>query len=161
MKLTRQHSFGPLPRLRARAFTLVEIMVAMAILGISFISLYAGITAGVGLLQSGRENLRATQIMVDQMESVRICTWEQVTRLTTDGTALATNFTAHFHPKDTNGTMLTFHGTISVEDAALGTAYNADVRKVTISLNWTNFGMPHSREMTTLVARNGLQNYIF
>lgn len=37
-----------------RAFTLVEVLVAMCIVGVLFVSLYAGITAGFGVMSQTR-----------------------------------------------------------------------------------------------------------
>ena len=54
------------------AFTLAEVVIAVGVLGVSIISLYAGISSGFALTRSSRENLRATQIMVEQMEAIRL-----------------------------------------------------------------------------------------
>ena len=61
----------------ARAFTIVEALVAACVVGVLFTSLYAGITAGFGALNSARENLRATQVMIDKMETLRLYSWNQ------------------------------------------------------------------------------------
>ena len=51
---------------------------AAAILGVVATSLYGAFTAGFFVIQSTRENLRATQIMVQKMEAIRLLTWSQV-----------------------------------------------------------------------------------
>jgi hypothetical protein len=70
-------------------------MVGIALVGIVFISLYAGISSGVAVIQLARENLRATQIIVERMETVRLCSWEQIT----SETNLPTSFVEYYYPK--------------------------------------------------------------
>src|SRR5687767_14388252 len=62
-----------------RAFSIIEVLVALAIAGVLFTSLYAGISAGFVVIETARENLRATQIMVEKLETIRLYTWEQIT----------------------------------------------------------------------------------
>src|SRR5262249_46209086 len=57
------------------AFTLMETMVAVLVAGILLPTLYAGFAAGFSLVQMTRENLRATQIMVQRMEAVRLASY--------------------------------------------------------------------------------------
>ncbi|WCJ59161.1 prepilin-type N-terminal cleavage/methylation domain-containing protein [Fontisphaera persica] len=140
-----------------QAYTLVEIMVATAIIGISFVSFYAGITAGVQVIQLARENLRATQILVERMETLRIKTWEQVT----NGVDVPTTFTEDFYPKRASNRGITYYGSLSVSNVDLRTNYDDELRLVTISLTWTNGGVPRVRTMRSYVARNGMQNYVF
>ncbi len=59
-------------------YTFVEVLVAAGILGFVGASLYAAFAAGFVVIQTTRENLRATQIMVQKLEAVRLFTWSQV-----------------------------------------------------------------------------------
>jgi len=52
-----------------------------------------GINFGMFNLQMSRENLRATQIMLEKVETLRVCNWDQ---LITPG-YLPTNFTAYYY----------------------------------------------------------------
>src|SRR5438309_2049072 len=58
--------------------TLVEVMVAMAVLGFMMVALYAGFSSGFAVVRVSRENLRATQIMAEGMEVARLYNWDQV-----------------------------------------------------------------------------------
>lgn len=140
-----------------QAYSLVEIMVATAIIGISFVSFYAGITAGVQVIQLARENLRATQILVERMETLRIKTWEQVT----NGVDVPSTFTEDFYPKRFANRGVTYYGTLGVSNVNWSANYADELRLVTISLTWTNGGVPRVRTMRSYVARNGMQNYVF
>ena len=82
-------------RIKQIGFSLVEAMVGIGLVGIVFVSLYAGISSGITIIQSARENLRATQIIVERMETVRLCSWEQIT----SGTNLPISFIEYYYPK--------------------------------------------------------------
>ena len=72
---------------------------AAAILGFVATSLYGAFSAGFCVIQSTRENLRATQILVQKMEAVRLFTWSQVADTTN---YLKATFTEPYDPLGTN-----------------------------------------------------------
>jgi len=144
---------------RNQAFTLIEVMLAVVIVGVEFVSLYVAISQGFAVVQSARENLRATQIMQEQVEIIRVLDWDKVTT-----TPSPWNFASSFYPAGgTNqGQGLTYSGTIAVTDAPVPAAYSADMRLVVVSLAWTNGAnsrVSRNRELRTLVSRYGLHNY--
>src|SRR6266536_5552730 len=99
---------------RHQAFTLMEVMLAVVIVGVEFVSLYVAISQGFAVVQSARENLRATQIMQEQVEIVRVLDWDKI--ITTPS---PWNFNSSFYPAGgTNqGQGLIYSGTIAVTDA--------------------------------------------
>ncbi len=151
----------------ARGFALAEVLVAAGILAFVSTSLYGAFSAGFCLIQSTRENLRATQIMVQKLEAVRLFTWSQVCDTTN---YLTSNFTAVYDPLGVNSgnSGAQYTGTVTASVPAAGElpeAYRTNMRTITVSLNWTTQNgakaIPHQRQMTTRVARNGMQNYIW
>src|SRR3989442_9141532 len=60
------------------AYTFAEVLVAILIVGIMAVSLFACFASGFSLVQSAREDLRATQIMLQRIEAIRLLTWSQV-----------------------------------------------------------------------------------
>lgn len=142
------------------AFTLTEVLVAVGVVGVLFVSLYLAFSAGFSMIRVTRENLAATQIMTQRAETIRLYTWTQLL----DPTFFKTNFT-----EDATASLgTTYHGNIVLSvPTYLGfppPSYLNDLRTVTISVRWTNsFGkpMPHYREMQTQVAKHGLGNYAF
>jgi len=144
-----------------RAFTFVEVMVATSIALFLFISFYAALASGIGTIQIARENVRATQIMVNRMEGIRLCRWDQLT----DTTLVPTNFTETFYPNAPIGNQgFTYTGTITIAPAALAnpaTSYSTNMYRVTIQLDWQSTGPPHTRQMTTYCAKYGIQNYVW
>ena len=67
-------------------------------LGFMVVSLYAGFSSGFAVLRVARENLRATQVLEERMEVVRLIRWNDVVAdgfiPATFGTQAAAKFTA-------------------------------------------------------------------
>jgi type II secretory pathway pseudopilin PulG len=142
---------------RPAAYTITEVMVAVGVIGVLFMSLYLAFSAGFSVIRVARENLRATQIMMQRMETVRLYTWSQLL----DSSYFKTNFTDPYAPLGT-----TYYGNIAPEiPVNMGSPnYLTNMRTITISVRWTNGTanpMPHLRQMQTRVARFGIQNYVF
>jgi len=142
------------------AFTLVEAMVGFAVAAFAFVSLYAGITYGISLTQVTRENLRATQLILEKFETIRLYTWDQING--SNGFVIPTTFT-NSYAVDTQGrsTGVTYSGTMSIVKAPISASYSSDLKLVTVTLNWTSSGAPRTRSMQTFVARQGLQQYVY
>jgi hypothetical protein len=144
--------------------SLPEAIMAVSLVGVMFISLYAGFSSGFAILRAARENLRATEILNQQTERLRLLNWSQV--LDAD-TFLPPTFVASLNPVDspTNPEGLVFQGTI---EAATPTdwpvAYRDQARLITITLTWTNLSgskpMVNRRQVQTCVARYGMQSYV-
>jgi prepilin-type N-terminal cleavage/methylation domain-containing protein len=146
-----------------RAFTLAEVLVAVFVIAVVTLSLYAGLGTGFMLIDSAREDLRATQILTQKAEAIRLCTYSSLSNC-------PISFVERYDPSNTNNSMTgtTYSGTITtnvpaqIPDTA---AYKTNMCLATITINWTNYyGKPtaaHSRTMQTLVARYGIQNYIW
>ena len=152
------------PRLRKLAYTLVEVIVCVALIVILFVSLYGGMSTGFALTQASRENLRATQIMLEYMEGIRLYNWDQLTQ----SNWIPGSFTRYYYPlANTNAGEslgIPYYGTVTITTNPVmnpTAVYSANMASVTVALAWTNAAVPHSRTMTTYVARNGMQNYIY
>lgn len=149
---------APVQRRRTAAFTLVEVLFAVVVLATVAIAFYAALSSGFAVVQSARENLRATQIMTQKLEAVRLCRWDQLGNF---------SFVEPYDPIGTNrGTL--FSGTVMTNAASIvpdTCAYKPNMRQVTVTLTWTNTAGPRpmtcTRQMKTNVARYGLQNYIW
>lgn len=142
----------------ATAFTLVEVVIAMAVAGVSVIALLSAINSGMLTIQLARENVRATQILLEKTETLRLYSWDQINT----SNFLVTSFTELYDPHGTNGSQgLTYTGTISVASVPMTTAYSDEMKQVTVTLDWSTGSVRRNRSFTTFVARNGLQNYIY
>ena len=142
----------------AAAFSTVEALVAVLVCGLVFVTLYCGLSSGFAFIQLARENLRATQILEQKTETIRLYKWDQVTQ----PGFIPTNFVESFYPLGTQSTGgLCFTGAVSVADAGLSESYNDDMRKVTVSLSWMSSKVRRQRQVTTFISKYGLQPYIY
>ena len=157
MKITLPRTSGF--RYCLRAYTLPEVLIAVAIVSIMFISLYVGISFGFAVTQLDRENLRATQIILERMEGIRLFTFDQVSQPSLNPPA----FTNYFYPLATPGQSkgIAYSGTVTVMNAATMTTYNDRLKRIIVTVRWTSGGVTRTRSMTTYVGRHGLQNYIY
>lgn len=153
------------------AFSIVEALVSACVVGVLFISLYSGITAGFGALNSARENLRATQVMIDKMETLRLYSWTQVSTFGSSTSYIPSTFTESFFPTSTNYSSSTvstgstgggfiYYGTVEITNSGFTQNYSNSVKLVTVTLRWTN-GVARSQSMSTYTAQYGIQNYIY
>jgi prepilin-type N-terminal cleavage/methylation domain-containing protein len=152
-----------LSRRGQHAFTMVEVMVAVFIIAIASIALYGGFASGFMLVDSARQELRATQILTQKAEALKLCSWSSLTNC-------PISFKERYDPvaSGTNGGGTIFVGTVSTNVAAPipdTAAYKSNMCLATITLQWTNYNgrqsVAHSRTLKTLVARYGVQNYIW
>ena len=103
-----------------RAYTLIEVMVSVVIFAAVFVGFYVNLTQGFQTMETTRENLRATQLLQQQMETIRLYTWSQIN---TSGFVPA-SFTAPFNAsvaQAANGPVFT--GTITITNAPMTEAY--------------------------------------
>ena len=143
------------------AFTLVEVIIAAALAGIIFLTAIAGFSNGFSNLQLDRENSRATQILLEKTEMLRIYNWDQI--IGRDATTyVPTNFTAPYYPSGTNNGGFNYNGTVVIANLTNpGASYSNDMRAVTITLTWTSSKTTRTRSMTTYVSMYGLADYIY
>jgi len=143
-----------------QAFTLIEIMVSVGVMGVLLVTLYSGLTFGFAQIQVGREEERATQILSEKMEIVRLLTWDQLVNLPG---YLPSTFNASYavaNPTNAPVGSLIYSGIVQVTNAPVSENYSNDLRLVKISVSWQTRGLTHSRTMSTLVSRYGLQTYV-
>src|ERR1044071_9300556 len=148
-------------RRRTAAFTIADVVVAVFVLGTIGGGFCIALSSGFFVLQNTREDLRATQILMQRLEAIRLCTWSELTNF---------SFQENYDPlSGTNQSAGSkYFGNVSIAPAASvpnSISYSPNMCQVTVNLAWTNYNLnvavPHSRQMQTQVARYGLQNYIW
>lgn len=139
-----------------RAYTLVEVLVAFIIVGVGAAALLAGLLWITTSTRMARETMRASQIMEEKLDTLRLCSWRQ---LNSNG-YIQTNFTAPFAPSN-SATWITYTGNITIANAPFTEMYSSRMRQVTVSLKWPSGARIRSSQMTTLVAEYGMQTYIY
>ena len=143
------------------AFTLVETLVGVAVMGMMIVSLYGGFAYGFREIRLAREEERATQILEERMEVVRLFNWDQVINLPG---YIPAAFTAPFYasnPTNPPSNAFNYTGTVVVTNAPGAETYQADLRMITIQVTWPSGNITRTRQMTTLVSQYGLQKYVY
>jgi Tfp pilus assembly protein PilV len=148
-----------------QAFSLIECVVAVSVILIGFVTIFGSMTMGFSITQLSRENLRATQIMLDKMEGVRLYSWTQIT----NSSYLIPAFTNWFFETNNigastaTGNGVLYTGLVSVGSVPFSTTYSTNMVKVTVSVGWTSVqgNLHHTRSVSTLVGSMGLQTYIY
>src|SRR6266705_2577013 len=106
--------------LLAKAFSLMESVVGMGIVGILTTAIYAALTAGFNTVRFAREDQRATQVLVQVMDQLRAVSWTPLT----NGTSLPAQWVTAFNPEDT----VVVHGAWNIQKLRrLGYATTIDV----------------------------------
>jgi prepilin-type N-terminal cleavage/methylation domain-containing protein len=159
---------------RERAFSLVEVLVAMSVIGLCAAALLTGITSSVFTMRMVRENQRATQILLEKVETLRLYNWDQINRasffpgsfeftLDATNTGIYCPFTAKYDPNATDGEGGTYQGYLWIIPASyhLNTSYRSEMKAVYLGLYWQTGRVNRYRYLSTYVTRNGLQNYVY
>lgn len=151
-------------KIRQAAYTLAEVLITVFLVTVVVVSLYAGFSSGLSVVQSTRENLRATQILVQWMETARLYNWSQIN----NSSFVLPKFSEVYDPASlaTNAGGTLYIGNITRQTPTnLPAAYNTNMVRLTVTVYWTNYSknktITQSRQMQTYVARSGLQNYVF
>jgi hypothetical protein len=135
----------------------VEVVFAMAMAAVMFLALYSGLAGGFAIMRLTRENTRATQIMVEKMETIRLYTFDQIC----DSNFIPLSFTASYYPMGGTNCGTLYYGTVMIAPVPMSVSYADDMRKVSVRLNWTTGKLPRTRMISTYVSRYGLQNYVY
>jgi prepilin-type N-terminal cleavage/methylation domain-containing protein len=158
-------------------FTLVESLVGIVVIGIVTSALYALMVHGMRVAQWAQEDMRATQMIQEKLEKLRLYTWDQIT----DTNTVPRQFVCSFNPEDPalggpglpkpssvgaslaswSGKQLVYSGTLDITDGPPGVTYRDDLKTVTVKVLWTSSsGLKRQRSVTTYFAQYGLQNYL-
>ncbi len=143
-------------------FSLAEVIIAVFLLGVVVLALFGAFSAGMSIIQNERDNIRATQIMLQKMETVRLLTWSQGVN---SGIA-ATNFADFYDPlASAKGTAYQGYFLTAMADTNIPADYQKQLRAAAVTVYWTNYlgrqPVVHSRQVQTFVARYGMQNYVY
>lgn len=128
----------------------------MLLLGLVATGLYGGISMSFRNVQLTREELRASQISVQTLEVIRLCTWEQGSPTTN---FLPRTFTVSYDNSGSTNLVYTVNVTITNAPGITET-YSNDLRMVTVQTSWVDNNIPCSRTMKTYVAKPGLLWYV-
>jgi prepilin-type N-terminal cleavage/methylation domain-containing protein len=145
---------GLVRRIGQSAFTMVEVMFSMAIVGVLIVALYSALASAVPMVRSCQENERVTQILSEKLDTIRLYNWTQMTN-----GFVKTNFVVGIEPILTNSRPY-YTGTVSIVQAPISEVYRSNLLQVTVKVDWVSGSRPQSQSMVTYIAKYGLQTYI-
>ncbi len=141
--------------------SLAEVLMSVALSGIMLASLFYCFSYGFFLTDILRQNQRATQIILEKVEILRLYSWDQVN---TAG-FIPTEFTDVFDPQeDAANSGIVYNGTLELLDfpGTSSPSYATNIKQLVVTLTWTTGGkIPHTRKLATLISKNGEQNYVY
>jgi hypothetical protein len=133
----------------------MEVIFAMAVVGVLIIALYAAIASSLSLVRTCQENQRVTQILSEKLDTIRLYNWTQIN----SNGFVPQQFVLGIDPLDTNSAPY-YTGTVSIAQSTLSERYRSNLLHVVVTVNWVSGSRPQSRTMETFVAKYGLQSYI-
>jgi prepilin-type N-terminal cleavage/methylation domain-containing protein len=145
-------------RQRHTAFTLAEVMIAIAVTGVAFASLYLSISQSFATWQRSRERMRGNQILLEKLDVIRVYNWTQIN---TPG-FIPSTFTEYYKPSTNGiGAGVAYKGTMTVTTADVSPSYSNTIRRVVATLKWDRGGITNKLQMETFVSRHGIQNFVY
>jgi len=138
--------------------TLVEVVMATGILGIVAGAIIGTFNCGFFILQAIRYNQRATQILMEKVETIRLYNWTQVN---TSG-FIPSTFWDDYDPQGAPGKKgVRYYGYITLSSVPWSASYSTNMKQINISLLWNSKGRIQVRRATTYIAKDGVQNYVY
>lgn len=148
---------------RKKAFTIVEVLMSICIIGISAAGLLGCFHFAMFAIRMARENQRATQIVLERAEAIRCYNWSNLTAIPTQPVTDYYNRATHEPPVYSVTTSLSpfspFNG--SAGGATSVPLYASKMQQLTILVTWTNWGIARFRTNITYIAFDGVQNYVY
>ncbi len=132
-----------------KGVTIIELMMAVMILGVVFASSFSLIGMGFIMVERARDMTRVTQILQNEVEDLRTKNWSQIEAL--EGTAIVSLDSAIIAEY---GDRYTVTRTLS--------DFKDDQMDLAITVVWTdNKGVTHTRTFYTLFTKDGLNDFYY
>jgi Tfp pilus assembly protein PilV len=138
----------PPSRPSARAFTILEVMVAATVLLFGIVSAITALQQGLQAVDTARNLTLASQLMQTEIEQLRLKNWSQLQALQDSGqTSVAL---------DGGAATARFTCTRVISDL------KADMKTITVTTTWNGYdGRPHSARLVTRYSKSGLNDYFY
>lgn len=136
-----------------RAFTLVEVIIAAAVIGLGVTSAFVTVQLGLSNLDNARMTTLVSQILQDEAERIRLQNWSAITAMPSTATV---PLPAQFENS------IAGNGRLTLERNVSAVAGNSDSRVIEIVCNWKGIsGTSHTRKLFLRYARGGLYDYYY
>lgn len=129
-------------------------MVAGGLLAFMVFSVYTAFSFGFATIALSQENVRADQILVQKLETLRIYDWSKI-----NSGYIPSTFTNSYSTIGGISQGVNYTGTVAITSMPLTESYSNTLRQVTVSVGWVSGGSARTRSMSTLVSQYGIQTY--
>jgi len=137
------------PQHKRSAFTLIELMIAVMILGLVFASSMTLMAMGFQVLDDSRLNTLASQVLQSEMENLRLKNWLELSALPDHE-----SFTPDLNVDGTG--FERFSCTRDIE------ADGANLKKITLTATWSaTRGQTRERRYVTFIGKDGLNDFYY
>jgi Tfp pilus assembly protein PilV len=151
------------PRVQRReAFTLIEVMLAAAVMLAGIVGMIQVIASGSEMLDLARKQTIATQIIQNEIGKLHLADWSTVSGYTNADATLGTEITSNI----TNSSDSSYQNAATIfqnfKCYRFVSDVRTDLRKITFTVKWNtgNIGRSYSRSYSrtgsTYVSKNGL-----
>src|SRR5580765_2676209 len=113
--------------------SIMEVVISTLILSIMAAGFMGCFGYGFYVMELARENQRATQLILEKFETIRLYNWDQVL---TPG-FIPDSFDDVYDPQSGGGGVA-YHGTVTVRNVPFNTSYKANMRELVVTLTWTS-----------------------
>ena len=145
-----------LMRCRCAAFSMIEVLFAMLIVGMMVVALYAAIATSTSWLRDSQENQTVNQIMSEKLDTIRLYNWDQIN----SNGFIQTNFTVGNDPARTNSSAY-YTGRVALLKNPVAETYASNLVQVTVNVAWVSpTGRAQNRSMSTFVTTYGIQSFV-
>ncbi len=135
-----------LPARHRRSFTIVEVMVAAAVLALGITGAITVSQRGLQAVDTARNLTAASQVMQSEMERLRLMSWAQLQALQDSGT--------------TDVPVEVPRGRYTCTRRILD--LKADMKEITLTASWQGYdGRPHTARLITRYGKTGLNDYFY
>jgi Tfp pilus assembly protein PilV len=144
---------------QVRGFTIAEVMVAACVMALAITTSITTMQRAFLAIDTSRNLTVAGQIMVNEMEKIRMQSWSQVSDVTLmpRDTDTALTLDSIFSSNPQIGTRFTLSRRISQPDSA-----NATILEIKCTVTWRGYdGRELSRSYTTHYAQYGIHDFLY
>lgn len=137
-------------------FTLVEMMVAIGIVGLVLAAAFSNVGGSLRTMETARDYTRVAQILQSELEDVRTMSWSDLETLqaATGGDWEVMDISEEFH--EAFGTRYETYRRVQARDGL------SDQKEIVIRVDWTNaHGLTVSKYTSCWFTENGLHDYFY
>lgn len=141
---------APAPRPPERGFTVLEVMLAAAVLAFGIVTAITTLQRGLQAIDTARNYTYAAQLMQGELEQLRLKNWSQLETLQAAGPAQVA-----FDPAASSART-------AFQCVRTVTSPKADLKEILLISTWRGYdGRAHTVRLITRYAKNGLYDYFY